>query len=233
MLKTIFTEKQLSYFFHIAIIINNIGLLFDVLAYYYLPEYDYIKAIGENLSTVSIFIISLIFISQSLFIVRKNYKKLTPQYKPLTIMVKACISVFFIWLLITDDSLEEQFIIYSSHAARTHADYNISIVLIGLMIMLAINFYQILKISRNKIHDISAHKIFYSILRTFIQKCLIFLSFFLGIYNYEKMHVLVIQFIQYTKCVLLLDLNTLIIIIPISWLTIGMYYHYCNHEHNR
>lgn len=233
MLKKIFTERQLSYFFHIAIIINNIGLLSDVIVYRYFPEYNYLKCINENLSNLSIFIICAIFVSQSLFIFIKNHHKLITHYKFLTITIEVCISVFFVLLLTTDNDLQEQFLIFCSSSSRANDDYKILIILTCLVIMLLVNFYYALKTSCTAINNVSVPKMLRSILRLVLQKYFIIVCFFLGIFHYEKMHTFATEFIHHTERALSFNLTLLKVIIPASWISITVYYLHRQHAHEQ
>ena len=110
----IFKTKQLSYFFQVAIIINIIGLLSDIIVYRYFPDHTLLKLICENLSNLSIFIVCLIIISQSLLIFTKNHPTLIHRYKLASLAIGMLIGTFFMWILTTDNNMQESFIIYIS-----------------------------------------------------------------------------------------------------------------------
>ena len=205
----IFTKRQLTYFFQIAIIINIIGLLLDIIVYRYFPDCIILQLICENLSNMSIFIVCLIIISQALLIFIKNHQTLVHRYKLAAIALGISISTFFMLILTTDNDVQENFIIYISKISRADDSNKAIIALLTIFIFLLYNLYHTLT-KPDRINDASVPQTIRSIFRLVITEYILLessLSFLSSEYilkKYKKLKkVQVPQVVEIPSCLLL------------------------------
>lgn len=230
MIQRIFTNKQLSYFFQIAIIINLIGLLSDVIVYRYLPDYTILKLLNENLSNLSIFVVCFIIVSQTLFIFIQKYKQFVSSYKLAALTIELFITIFLSWLLIIDNDTQENFIIYCSSTSRTNSSYILIFGLIIIFSYLLYQFYQTL-IKPDHINKTSVREMIRSVFRLVIIKyCVISIAFF-GIVRLDTFHDFITDIIKHTKESIYFDATLLGLLIPTAWIITIAYYFYTNHYH--
>ena len=225
MFKRIFTSEQLTRFFQIAVIINLIGLLSDVVVYRYFSDYEILKRINENLSNLSIFIVCLIVISQAIFIFIENHKKLSSRYKLLAIASIICISTFFLWLLNIDNDMQENFIIFCSSTSRTDHNNRAIVALIGILTMLILNFYHTLK-KADDVNDETIPQMIRSVFRLVVRKYLLIFIAFFGIFHLEKLHNFAMKLFHDGQESIFFDLKLAEILIPIAWIAAVIYYLY-------
>jgi hypothetical protein len=219
MFKRIFTNEQLSYFFQIAIIINLTGLLLDVIVYRYFPDYSFLKLLCENLSNLSIFVVCLIIVSQTMFIFIQKHQTLTTRHKTTALTIGIIISTFLVWLLRIDNDLQEKFIIYCSSLSQADHNNRAILVLIAICIMLLLNFYHT---------DISVPQAIRATLHLFIRKYLLMFISFFGIFHLTKIHKFSLAFVNYTQSSIVSKLTFLEFFIPMIWISAIGYYIY-NH----
>lgn len=230
MIQKIFTNKQLSYFFQVAIIINLVGLLSDVIVYRYFPDYTILKLINENLSNLSIFVVCFIIISQTLFIFIQKYKEFISNYKLAALTIELFITIFLSWLLITDNYTQENFIIYCSSISRTNNSYILIFGLIFIFSYLLFQFYQTLT-KPEDINKASVPAMIRSVLHLVIIKYLIISIAFFGIVPLETFHDFVTNIVEHTKTSIFFDATLLGILVPTAWIITIAYYFYTNHYH--
>jgi hypothetical protein len=224
----IFTNKQLSYFFQIAIIINIIGLLSDIIVYRYFPDYNVLKLLCENLSNLSIFIVCLIIISQSLFIFIKNHLTLIHRYKLASLAIGITIGTFFMWILTTDNNMQESFIIHISKMSRTDSSNKAIIALLGIFAFLLYNLYHTLT-KPDEINDKSIPKSIQSVVRLVIEEYILIFIFIFGIIHFTSMHTFSLKMVNETKEAILFNLSLLEILIPTAWIGAISYYIYTHY----
>jgi len=228
-MQKIFTSHQLSRFFQIAIIINIIGLLSDIIVYRYFSSYEILKSINENLSNLSIFIVCSIIISQAILIFIKNHKKLISKYELLAITSIICIAVFLFWLLTIDNDIQEKFIIFCSSTSQTSHDKRLIATLLGMFCMLIFNFYHTLEYP-DKIDNKSIKEMIISVFKLVIKKyLLIFISIF-GIFHFEKIQGFTHEILHYSKSAISFNLFLLKILLPLGWIGALGYYFYQKHQ---
>lgn len=225
MLKKIFTNQQLSRFFEIAIIINIVGLLSDIIVYHYFSNYPILKSINKNISFLSISMICLIIISQSVFIFMKKHQEFITRYKLLALTIEICICTFFIWLLTIDNDIQEKSIIFFSGTSRTDHSTKIVLALIGIIIMLIFNFYHTLK-KPDDVNESSVPEMIHATFRLVITKHLLIFISFLGIFHFEKIHKFSVGLVHHSISSLFFYLKILGIIIPSVWIAAILYYIY-------
>ncbi len=224
----IFTKRQLTYFFQIAIIINIIGLLSDIIVYRYFPDYTILQIICENLSNLSIFVVCLIIISQALLIFIKNNPTLIHRYKLAAIALGISISTFFAWILTTDNNMQEHFIIYISKISRTDDSNKAIIMLLTIFLFLLYNLYQTL-IKPDKINDTSVPQTIRSVLRLVITEYILIFVFIFGIIHFTTMHQFSIEMVNNAKDALRFNVTLLKVLIPTAWIAAISYYIYTHY----
>ena len=224
----IFKTKQLSYFFQVAIIINIIGLLSDIIVYRYFPDHTLLKLICENLSNLSIFIVCLIIISQSLLIFTKNHPTLIHRYKLASLAIGMLIGTFFMWILTTDNNMQESFIIYISTMSRTDDSNKAIIALIGIFLFLLYNLYHTLT-KPDEINDESIPQSIKSVLRLVIEEYILIFVFIFGIIHFTSMHNFSLEMVNNTKDALRFNVSLLEILIPTAWVAAIIYYIYIHY----
>ena len=224
----IFTKRQLTYFFQLAIIINIIGLLLDIIVYRYFPDYTILQIICENLSNLSIFVVCLIIISQALLIFIKNNPTLIHRYKLAAIALGISISTFFAWILTTDNNMQEHFIIYISKISRTDDSNKAIIMLLTIFLFLLYNLYQTL-IKPDKINDTSVPQTIRSVLRLVITEYILIFVFIFGIIHFTTMHQFSIEMVNNAKDALRFNVTLLKVLIPTAWIAAISYYIYTHY----
>jgi hypothetical protein len=228
-MQKIFNSQQLSRFFQIAIIINLIGLLSDIIVYRYFSDYEILKSINENLSNLSIFIVCCIIISQAILIFIKHHKKLITRYELVAITLIITIAVFLFWLLTIDNDIQEKFIIFCSSTSRTDHDVKMILALIGIFCMLIFNFYNTLEYP-DKIDNRSVPEMIISIFKLVIKKYfLIFLSIF-GIFHFHTIPTFTADILNYSKSSIYFNVTLLKILIPLGWIGAFGYYLYKKYQ---
>src|SRR3989339_314274 len=209
----IFTKRQLTYFFQIAIIINIIGLLLDIIVYRYFPDCIILQLICENLSNMSIFIVCLIIISQALLIFIKNHQTLVHRYKLAAIALGISISTFFMLILTTDNDVQENFIIYISKISRADDSNKAIIALLTIFIFLLYNLYHTLT-KPDRINDASVPQTIRSIFRLVITEYILIFIFIFGIIHFTTMHKFSLEMVNDTKEALRFNVTLLEFLIP-------------------
>ncbi|MDP3788711.1 MAG: hypothetical protein Q8Q60_05355 [Candidatus Chromulinivorax sp.] len=223
MFKKIFTNKQLSLFFQIALIINIISAYCNLIVYHFFPDHKILKHIIDNFDHVGLFMICITIISQALFIFSERHQQFVTKYKILAISLEACICVFFIWLISIEDEIQSKTIIFSSSLSQYDHSYKLAFTLIAIFIMISLNFYKTLK-NPMVINNESVPKMLGSIFRVVIRKHLIIFICFFGIIHFKTLHKFAQTLLHHSESSFLFDVSLLEFIIPIIWLLgIGYY----------
>lgn len=220
-----FTSKQLSLFFQIALLINIVGLFLDLIIYHYFSTNKFLKVFAENLNNLSLFMICLIIISQTIIIFTKNHPILVTRYKMLAIAIESFICVFFIWILSIENDIQGKSIIFSSSLSKSDHSYKLIFILIAIFIMLLFDFYRTLTHPQN-IDTKTIPQVIRSVVKLVLRKhLLIFLCVF-GIVKFKTLNIFAHALLHHSTSSLLFDLSLLEFIIPIAWLAALFYYFY-------
>ncbi len=222
-----FKNQQLSFFFQIAIILNFVGLLLDIIVYRYFSDSEILKSLCLNIGNLSLFIICVIVISESLSIFIKSHKKLVTQYKFAAITIELLMSVFFMWILTTDNDIQEGVIIFLSEVSRLNNNNRVILLLIIICITLILSLYNSFKI-QDKINKNSIQNMMKSTFKLIIQEYMIIFIILFGMIHFTKIHKFSQALIEDTKSSLLFNLTLLEIIIPTAW-SIMLIYHVYHH----
>lgn len=225
MFKKIFTSKQLSSWFQIALLINIIALFLDLIIYHYFSTNKLFKLFAENLNNLSLFMICLIIISQTIIIFTKNHPILVTRYKMLAIAIESFICIIFIWILSIENDIQGKSIIFSSSLSKSDHSYKLIFTLIAIFIMLLFDFYKTLTKPQN-INPKTIPQVIRSTTRLVLRKHLfIFLCVF-GIVKFKTLNIFARALLHHSASSLLFDLSLLEFIIPIAWIVALFYSFY-------
>jgi len=223
MFKRIFTNRQLSFFFQFAIFINIIGLLSNIIVYRYFPNSTVMKFTNENLSNLSILIVSAILISQTILVFLKRYKEKIQKYKLVGIAIIIIIIAFLFWVLRMDNLIQEKSIIFFSNLSRIDQNKKNLNIVIGIFCLLLFNLYENFsypeKINNKNVLTIISNT-FRLLLKEYI---LIFLTLF-TIFNIKQLNYFQSKIFDYTQSSIFRDITFIKIIVPISWFFMILYY---------
>lgn len=222
-LKKIFTDRQLSLFFQFAILINIVGLLSNIIVYRYFPNSIPMKFTNQNLSNLSILIISAILIPKTIFGFFKKHKKKIQQYKFTGVTIMITLSVFLFWILKMDNFIQEKFIIFFSNLSRIdHSTTNLSIVIV-IFCLLIFSFYKNIS-TPEKINHENVLIIIYDTFRLLLTEyILIFLTVF-TVLNIKQLNYFQSKILDYSLSSITNNITFIKIIIPISWFFMISYY---------
>ena len=233
MLKRIFSQKQLSLFFQIAVLMNITGLFLDLIVYHYFSHNQFLKLVTENLNNLSLFMVCLIMISQALVIFTQRHQILVTKYKIAAITIEACIGIFFIWLLTIENDIQGKVIIFSSSLSQFNHSYRLILILVAIFIMLLFDFYKNL-MTPPKINQNSIPEMLKSIFILVFRRHIIMLIFMFGMVNFTTIHKFSTALFYHSKSLLFFDISLLEFIIPIAWIITIFYYLYqLSKDHNK
>jgi hypothetical protein len=225
MFQKIFTTQQLTSFFQIAVLMDIVALLLDLLIYHFFPNNYFLDILAINLNNASIIIIYGVLASQAIIIFIENHQKLYTQYKLLAITIELFIGVFLFSILKIDNDIKAKFIIFSSSLSLFNHSYKLIFLLLSIFIMLLIDFYHNLKTPTN-INNESVLEILRSTCIQFLRKHLLIIFFIFGIVHFKKIHRFSVALFHHSQLSLFYDLQLLEIIIPIFWFGSIAYYFY-------
>lgn len=231
MLQKFFTNYQLSFFFRIAIFMQLLSLIGNLIVYHYFPNHTLIHNLLQFLNELSLFTICLIIISQVLRLLIKKNKNFIYRYKFISLHIGIVISMFLFWLLATDNDIQEEFIIFLSKISLTDYNYELTIILLVIFIALLIDFYYAIK-EPEMINEKTIPEIVKSSFRLVIKEHLfIFISIF-GVLHIKKIYEFSSNLLHYVQTSILTDFIFLEILIAMSWFITLLYYLY-NHFYNK
>ena len=232
MIKKIFTKRQLSLFFQSALLLNIFSLFFNIIIYHFFSGYQLLDLLSENLNNLSMFMISITIISQSLIIFINKYQKFVERYKLLAITLAVIICTFFLWLLIIENDTQEKIVIFFSTLSASNHNYRLLITLLAISIMLIINFYRTLT-HPSEVDYKSIPDMIRSTFRLVARRHLVMFIFIIGVIQFKTLNKFAQALLQHIKLSLFIDVNLLGIIIPIIWISAFIYYIYMQFRHRK
>lgn len=225
MFQKIFTNKQLSLFFQIAVFIELISLMGNLIVYHYFPSYLFVKELLQVLNELGLFIICFIVISQILLLLTKKYTAFIHHHTFISLHIAIIITMVMFWILALDNDIQEEFIIFLSKTSLTNHSYELTIILLIIFIVLIIDFYHTLK-EPETINEKNILEIVYTSIRLLLKEhFFIFVSIF-GIFHIQKINQFALNLFHYTQTSAIADVTFLEILIPISWILACIYYIY-------
>lgn len=224
MFKKVFTSKQISLFFHIAVLMNLAGFFLDLVIYHFFSTNEYLKLLTENLNNLSVSMICLTIVSQALFIFAKRHEYLLTNYKLLAISIEACIAMLFIWLIAIEDDIHGKVIIFASSLSKSNNSYQLIITLTAIFIMLSLELYRAIK-NPEKINNASVLQIVRLTFKLVLRKHLFLFILMYGILKFSTLKKFAIALLYHSKSSLLYKLSLLEFILPTLWI-IAIFYAY-------
>lgn len=232
MLKKIFTNRQLSYLFQIAIILDTLTLLAFMIIYRYFPNFTLLKLLNENLDNLSIFMVCLIIISQSIRIFMHRYKKLISNYPLIALTTLLSICIFLAWVLIIDDTIGDEFVIFSSSVSRFDHSILVISVLIAICSSLLFDLYKTIS-NPDNIDKMTVPSMIQSVIRLLLIKYFfIFIAYF-QLIKVNSFHQYSIEMVHETISSLMFNAHILGILIACAWVITISYYAYTKYYHKK
>ncbi|MBP6870070.1 hypothetical protein KBC04_04260 [Candidatus Babeliales bacterium] len=225
MLQKTFTAQQLSRFFQLAIFINILGLLSDVIVYRYFPNCIAMKITNENLSNVSILMICLTLIWQIIIMFIKKRPQFFLRYKVIGLSCLVAFCTFVYWFLNINNTIQERFIIFFSQLSGTNQSSKILLTVVFIFLMLLFNFYRNLT-EPNNINDEIVPKILSSTLKIVIIEYVVAFIVLYGFFNIAQLGVLESNILNYNSSSILKDFAFLKTIIATALIFITGYHIY-------
>ncbi|MBP6870071.1 hypothetical protein KBC04_04265 [Candidatus Babeliales bacterium] len=223
MFRKVFSNQQLSSFFQLAILMQLISLMTNLIIYHYFPEQDIVDNAMQLLNEISLFMMCLVIISQSISLFISKYKNFVERHTFIALTSIVSMSMVIFWVLAIDNDIQEEFIIFLSKTSLIDHSYELIAMLITIFMILLYDFYHTIK-DPETINDKTVPEILKSAFRLVIKEHLfIFISLF-GAFEIKKIHTFASMLLQYTKTSIMTDFTFLEILIPITWLIAIIYY---------
>ncbi len=225
MFKKIFTDKQVSLFFQVAIFFGIISFALDILIYHFFSHITILKMFTENLNNLSIFMGCLTVISRALRLFTENHEKLITKYKILGITVETCLAMFLLWLITIEGHIKGKFIIFLSSLSQFNHSYRLLFTLLVILSMLIFDLYRNI-INPPVINKESVRQMLHSTFQIVIKRHVVIFIFIFAIVNFITLHKFSLALLHYSESSLLFNLSLLEIIIPIIWIAALIYHVY-------
>lgn len=225
MFQRIFTNKDLSWFFHMAVIMQLTSLMGNLLVHHFFPDYPYVELLLQVINETSLFIICLIFISQVLLLLAHKYKNFVMKHKFITLTAGVIISMIIFWLLAIDNDIQEELIIFFSKISLIDHSSQLTIILMIIFTILLIDFYNVIQESE-PINEKSIPEMMKATIRLVIKEHIfIFIAMF-GALHIKRIREFATELFDYTHVTIITNLKFLEILIPATWCVIFFYYMY-------
>lgn len=232
MLKNIYTNKQLSLFFQIAVFLNFLCLVSNILLYSCFPESPSLKFIATNLSNLSLFMICIIIIPKIVLYIINKYKKFIDKYTFLAIPILIVIITFLFLILKLDSKTQEKIVIFFSNLLRITYNQNIVYIALSILLIIIVDVYHNF-IHQKKINTTTIFTILYDVFMILIRRYLIILLTLFTIFNIKQLTYFQSNILHYSASFFLDNLTFLIITIPLIWLILIVYFIYYRFLKNR
>lgn len=228
-----YTYNELSRYFRFANILNILCLLSKLLYFRYIPNYILIGSIIDNFDNLSLFISSVIIISQYLLLFSKKYPNLI-QHKFLALTILSIISTFLILVLVFNNDMQDEAVeYYSTQSIAPHHKMKIIIIIMFMFIMLCLNLYHAAQKNENKVTSKSVRKNITDNVKLFFIEFLVFSIALTGIFHLHEFHDLSkIEFHDLLSKIFLY-IKTVIYILILLWITAITYYVYTKFLSNK
>lgn len=232
MLKNIYTNKQLSLFFQIAVFLNFLCLVSNILLYSCFPESLSLKFIATNLSNLSLFMVCIVIIPKIVLHIINKYKNFIDNYTFLAIPILIVIITFLFLILKLDSKTQEKIVIFFSNLLRIGYNQNIVYIALSILLIIIVDVYHNF-IHQKKINTATIFTILYDVFMILIRRYLIILLTLFTIFNIKQFTYFQSNILHYSASFFLNNLTFLIITIPLIWLILIVYFIYYRFLKNR